>query len=81
MDFLSRELQALEIDQRVKRDLETQVGSLEEKLARSEQLNQQYLRRIQMLEQELQQALIQFDVIITTSNKCNVVAPTLKFFI
>ena len=56
LDFLSRELQALEIDQRVKRDLETQVGSLEEKLARSEQLNQQYLRRIQMLEQELQQA-------------------------
>ena len=51
LDFLARELQALEIDQRVKHDLENQVTSLEERLGRSEQLNEQYLRRIHMLEE------------------------------
>ena len=53
LDFLARELQALEIESRVKQDLETQVSSLEHDLQRSEQLNAQYLRRIDMLEQQL----------------------------
>ena len=53
LDFLARELQALEIESRVKQDLETQVSSLEHDLQRSEQLNAQYLRRIEMLEQQL----------------------------
>ena len=53
LDFLARELQALEIESRVKQDLEMQVSSLEHDLQRSEQLNAQYLRRIEMLEQQL----------------------------
>ena len=40
----------------MKHDLETQVSSLEEQLQRSEELNMQYLRRIDMLEQQLLQA-------------------------
>ena len=56
LDFLARELQALEIESRVKQDLETRVSSLERDLHRSEQLNAQYLRRIDMLEQQLRHA-------------------------
>jgi hypothetical protein len=56
LDFLARELQALEIESRVKQDLETRVSSLERDLQRSEQLNAQYLRRIDMLEQQLRHA-------------------------
>ena len=56
LDFLARELQALEIESGVKQDLETRVSSLERDLHRSEQLNAQYLRRIDMLEQQLRHA-------------------------
>ena len=41
------------MDARLKQDLEEQVSSLEERLDRSEQLNAQYLRRIDMLEEML----------------------------
>ena len=58
LDFLARELQALEIESRVKQDLETRVSSLERDLHRSEQLNAQYLRRIDMLEQQLRHCLL-----------------------
>ena len=40
----------------MKQDLETRVSSLERDLHRSEQLNAQYLRRIDMLEQQLRHA-------------------------
>lgn len=53
LDFLAREFQSLEVDARLKQDLEKQVSSLEERLERSEQLNGQYLRRIHMLEETL----------------------------
>ena len=53
LDFLAREFQSLEVDARLKQDLEEQVSSLEERLERSEQLNAQYLRRIEMLEEML----------------------------
>ena len=53
LDFLAREFQSLEVDARLKQDLEEQVSSLEERLDRSEQLNAQYLRRIDMLEEML----------------------------